>query len=137
MHITQADLARSSNLSAASVGRVLNIFGRLKGPLTDLNALAVLTVAELMAVGLNGVVASTLLRELSADFRHVANAPENRAWVLFVADPVRDFRRVAINFRHLEALINTHPLANILALHDFVGRAGERLAKLKAEKEPA
>lgn len=137
MHITQADLARASKFSPATVGRVLNIFGRLKGPLDDFAALVVLTVDELMDAGLNGVVAASLLREFSADLRHVANASENRAWILFIADPVRDFRRAAINLRHLEALINAHPLANVLALHDFVGRAGERLAKLRAEKEIA
>lgn len=82
MHITQADLARVSKFSPATVGRVLNIFGRLsrlKGPLDDFSALVVLTVDELMDAGLNGVVAASLLREFSADLRHVANAPENRA----------------------------------------------------------
>ncbi|MFC3076362.1 hypothetical protein [Shinella pollutisoli] len=134
MIIRQADLARELDVSEMTVHRLLKALHRNGRPLTDLDATTVFASAELQALELSGPVAIDLLAEMSSEIRYVAGDQRRRCWIVFVETERQSFRVAAISARHLESILDAHPLSLVLPLHEVVARAAERLDALRAKK---
>ncbi len=135
MTLFQADLAREIQTSEMSIHRALKAMHRTGKPLTDLDAIAVLAVAELQSLKLTGTMAARLLSEMWSELRFVTGSPENRCWIVFVENDRHSFRLTAMTTRHLQNLLESHPLSLVLPLHEIAARASDRLETLKAKKE--
>uniref|UniRef100_UPI003671ADE1 hypothetical protein n=1 Tax=Rodentibacter caecimuris TaxID=1796644 RepID=UPI003671ADE1 len=82
----------------------------------------------------SGPVAIDLLAEMSSEIRYVAGDQRRRCWIVFVETERQSFRVAAISARHLESILDAHPLSLVLPLHEVVARAAERLDALRAKK---
>ena len=129
---SQAALARELGISEMSAHRLLKTLGRAGKPLTDLDVLAVLVIGEMQDLDIKAYRAAEILADLSAEIRHVATSPDRRCWIVFVETDHGDFRLAPTSRSHLEAIIDSFPLAVILPLHRLAASAGECLAGMKA-----
>lgn len=134
MIIRQADLARELDVSEMTVHRLLKALHRNGNPLTDLDATTVFASAELQALELTGPIAIDLLAEMSSEIRYVAADRSRRCWIVFIETARQSFRVSAISARHLESILDAHPLSLVLPLHEIVARAAERRDALTAKK---
>lgn len=132
--VTQAELARELNVAEMTIHRALKALYRHGRPLTDLDAVAVFAAAELQTFKLSARVATGLLSDMESEVRYVASCSTHRCWIVFAETERAKFLLPAIGARHLESILDAHPLSRVLSLHEVIARAAERLEVLKAKR---
>lgn len=132
--ITQADLARSMNISRMQVSRIMREFKREKLPLSYFDLLRVLTVKEVQKMGFTSSVAIELLNEFQGELRFLHNSTENNCWILFVEREDRSFRLASLSKAHLHSVIDSIGLTLVLPLHCLFADAQTQLDKIKRTK---
>jgi len=137
--IKQADLARAAATEQMDISRIAQALCVAGKPLSDFDALQILTVVEARSLGMPTAVAQKLVGGLYSEMRHCSCGPERRAWIVFCRRAGEEFHLSATTHRHLDAILSTFPLSQTLPLHELVERAKERLDGLqtKLAKEAA
>ena len=130
--IRQADIARELGISEMSVHRLRKAMHIGDLALSDHSCLMIFTVAELQRAGLVTNRACELASRFSEEIRYVHGDLSRRAWLIFIESTKYDVIVPTLTGRHLEAVLDAHPMSIVLALHEFVARASERLASMKA-----
>jgi hypothetical protein len=105
--------------------------------LDDTAAIMVFVAHELQRIGVNATRACELSARFAQEIHYAASAPGRHAWLAFIEEDRCDIVLAAITGRHLESIIEIHPLATVLPLHSCVARATERLATMTARKAAA
>jgi hypothetical protein len=132
--IRQADLARAAATDQMDICRIAQALSVAGKPLSDFDALQILTVIEARSLGMTTPIAQRLIAGLQGEMRHCSCGPERRCWIVFCRrgdEP--EFHLSATTHRHLEAILATFPLSLVLPLHEIVERAKERLDGLQAK----
>lgn len=130
--IRQADIARELDVSEMSVHRLRKSMHIGDLALSDQACVMILTAAELQHAGLVTNRACALVSRFSSEVRYAAGDNSRRAWLVFIEGTKYDIILPTLTSRHLEAVLDVHPMSIVLALHEFVARASERLAAMKA-----
>ncbi|GAK71184.1 hypothetical protein RRU01S_15_01090 [Agrobacterium rubi TR3 = NBRC 13261] len=138
MALFQADVARSVDFGPMTVGRVLRALDRVQRPFTAEDAKTVFCAAELQSLGMTVAAAAELLGEFSSELQFVLKTPANRCWIVSLVTAKGGHSRLTCHtMHHLEGLLDAHPFASVLPLHEIVSRATERFKRLEAAKEAA
>lgn len=130
--IRQADIARELNVSEMTVHRLRKAMHIGELALSDQSCVMILTAAELQRAGLVTNRACELASRFSEEIRYVHGDLSRRAWLIFIDGTKYDITLPTLTGRHLEAVLDAHPMSIVMALHEFVARASERLAAMKA-----
>lgn len=135
MTIFQADVARAVGFGPMTVGRLLRTMDRCSRPFTDEDALAVLMVDELKALGMTAQDAGKLIGQFSSELRFILKSRSNRCWLTFIRTERGGSSVMACcSIRHLETTLDAFVGSKVISLHEIAARASERLATLKVEK---
>lgn len=133
--ICQADLARELGCGEMTLHRIAKAMGCNGQPLSDLDATMILVHSELAKLQrLDWSACIKIVAELSAEIRYVAADRTRHCWLAFIENEHGNHRLVAHTARHLESLLGAFPFSAVLAVHELVGRAVERLGALQAKK---
>lgn len=138
--IRQADIARELGISEMSVHRLRKAMHIGDQAISDHACAMIFTAAELQRAGLVTNRACELASRFSEEIRYVHGDLSRRAWLIFIECTKYDIILPALTGRHLQAVIDVHPMSIVMALHEFVARASERVAAMKtniARKEAA
>lgn len=137
MTLSQRDLAHELGVTEMSVHRLKKAMFITETPLSDHAATMIVVAFELQKIGVNTSRACELISRFSSEIRYVAGGTDRRAWLVFVEEDKYDSIIPSIIGRHLEALVEAHPLCFVLPLHECVARAVERLATMKTRRSAA
>ncbi|WP_411905979.1 hypothetical protein [Rhizobium mayense] len=133
--ISQADLARELGCGEMTLHRIAKAMSCNGQPLSDLDAVMILVHSELAKLQrLDWSDCIRVVAELEYEIRYVTADPNRRCWLVFVENEHGSHRLTAHTVRHLESLLTAFPLSSVLAVHELVGRAAERLDELRATK---
>ncbi len=132
--VTQAEIARTMGTSEMQISRLARALYRERLPLSDLDALKILAVPEVMAAGFTTSVAVQILVEFESEFRYLAADPERRCWIAFCIRDQDDneVQLAALKSRHLEQIIDSFPISLIMSLHNAVAAARAELNRIKS-----
>lgn len=102
--------------------------------LDDETAMMVLVVDDLRSYGFTGPVAARIVGEMRSYIQYASSNPSHQAWVAFFDFEGKQHCVAAISTTHLAAVMTSNPVCLVLALHELVTRAAERLDELRAKK---
>ncbi|WLS07175.1 hypothetical protein Q9314_13360 [Shinella sumterensis] len=136
MNINQMDLAAACGVSQSNISEWLQTM-HASHRVDDEAALLALTVAQLRLHGFTGPVAARLVGEMRKYIEFAAIKTSNQAWAAFFDFEGRQHCVAAVSTTNLAAIMASKPVCLVIALHELVARAAERLEELKATKQEA
>lgn len=135
--LKQEVIAAELGCSVMTVSRMRKAMRIHETRLDDITAIMVFVAHELQRLGVNATRACELSAHFAQEVHYVASVPGRHAWLVFIEEERADLVLSAITGRHLESILETHPLAMTIPLHACVARATERLATMAARRTAA
>ncbi|MET3659985.1 hypothetical protein [Aquamicrobium ahrensii] len=131
--MTQAEIARTMGTSEMQISRLARALYRERLPLSDLDALKILAVPEVMAAGFTTSVAVELLVKFASEVSYLSADPERRCWIAFCIHNEDDdeVQLSALKAHRLQSIIDSHPVSLILPMHNVVAAARAELNRIK------
>ncbi|MEN9896043.1 MAG: hypothetical protein RIR97_1895 [Pseudomonadota bacterium] len=137
IRLFQVDLARELDVSEMTITRAMKSIGRDGQRVTEMDAITVITMAELQDLKIAPHVTVEIINTFSRELLYVASNPRRTCWIVFAETVHASFQLASLNARHLASTLDALPMALTVPLHQVVARAKERLEELKIRKAAA